>query len=141
MHLHQSPKTFCYPTRSSSGNTDIPIILLAKMRELNINVNVYLNNDTGKRRNYLHLSLWNLPDTSVKALLVSSVFLGNWDFHFLSKIEEKMESVLPKKIYNEKRSGLVNIVRSWVFWNKLEKGNQVIDMSPLPPCRNSLKKF
>ena len=101
------------------------------MRELNINVNVYLNNDTGKRRNYLHLSLWNLPDTSVKALLVSSVFLGNGDFHFLSKIEEKMESVLPKKIYNEKCSGLVNIVRSWVFWNKLEKGNQIIDV-PVP---------
>ena len=52
-----------------------------------------------------------------------------------------MESVLPKKIYNEKRSGLVNIVRSWVFWNKLEKGSQVIDMFPLPPCRNSFKKF
>ena len=42
-----------------------------------------------------------------------------------------MESVLPKKIYNEKRSGLVNIVRSWVFWNKLEKGNQIID-DPAP---------
>ena len=55
-------------------------------------------------------------------------------------MQQKSQQLEICEIYSEKRSGSVNIVRSSMFWNKLENSNQSIDMSLLPPCRSSLKK-
>ena len=59
---------------SSSGDVDIPIILLANVPNT---LNVFVDNGTGKSRKLLNLSLSNLSHDTKQALLGLHAFSGN----------------------------------------------------------------
>ena len=61
--------------RSSSGDIDIPIIILDM--DLENNVQIFIDNGSGKNRKLLELHLCNLTDQQNKSLVEMHAFTGN----------------------------------------------------------------
>ena len=61
--------------RSSSGDIDIPIILLGM--DLENNVQIFIDNGSGKNRKLLELNLCDLTDQQKKSLVGVHDFTGN----------------------------------------------------------------
>ena len=154
--------------RSSSGDTDIPIILLGAFQQ---NINIYIDNGTGKDRKFFHLNSCDLDSQSLQALVGYHAFSGNdyvssflrkskvtgWkvvknDEEFLegfaklgtnqslSEFEINFLQKFVCVLYGEKGSVEVNKARTSIFWKKLKKNKKVSDISLLPPCYTSLFK-
>jgi len=151
--------------RSSSGDTDIPIILLANERE---NLKIIIDHGSGKGRRFLDLSQCQLTELQKRALLGIHAFSGNdyvssffrkgkktwWT---LIKDDENMQKVFAElgneqqlssvvfdglqictcAIYNQRRCKRINEARSTIFWNRFRDG-KVADLCALPPCESAL---
>lgn len=162
-----SEGTVCM-VRSSSGDIDIPVILVALAGELN--TRVLIDNGTGKSRKILDVSACKLSEKQKKALLGLHSFTGN---DYVSSILRKGKQLCWKhvkensafldlfaslgnsqsitsdqlaglerfvcKIFGRKQQHSVNEARKDIFWEKLEKDGKVIDLSLLPPCQTSLE--
>ena len=155
--------------RSSSGDIDIPIILLG-MDEMN-DVHIFIDSGSGKNRKLLDLGLCGLTIQQKRALLGMHAFTGNdyvssflrrgkqmcWNhvkadpqhlelFGNLGEEIQASEEVLLSlekfvcKMYGEKSMTDVNTTRSKIFWKKLKKDDKVVDLSLLPPCCSSLRR-
>ena len=167
-HAHQhneGEETNCI-LRSHSGDTDIPIILLANEVP---NMHVYVDNGAGKHRKLLDLASCGLSYEQKQALLGLHAFSGNdyvssfmrkgkkvcWNLvkenpEFLTAFIEiglemrASESLLHSlerficRLYGEKRLTSVNEVRKKVFWKNYSRENRITDLSLLPPCQSSL---
>ena len=144
--------------RSSSGDIDIPTILLGM--DLENNVQIFIDNGSGKDRKLLELNLCDLTDQQKKSLVGMHAFTGKqlcWRFvcnnqtfldlftrlgteiHLTEEMYDGFEKYVCR-IHGEKRIEDVNDARSKIFWSKLNKENKVIDISLLQPCKNSLRK-
>eukprot|EP00794_Sanderia_malayensis_P020850 gene20850-biopygen15376 len=153
--------------RSSSGDTDIPVILLA----MPFNLHVMIDNGTGKSRKYLDLRQSGLSDIQRSALLGMHAFSGNdyvssmlrkgkqlcWKhikdsdifLEVFSSLGTQMEldhhqlQELEKfvcVIFGEARLDSVNDARKKIFWERFENKKKIVDLSLLPPCQSSLAK-
>lgn len=151
--------------RSSSGDTDIPIILLGNECE---NLKVIIDNGSGKSRQVLDLSRSHLTDIQKQALIGTHAFSGNdyvssffrkgkktwWkvikdDEHLLKAFaelgnEQQISSVILDElqratcaVYNQRRYKRVNEARASLFWSQFHHG-KIADLSALPPCESAL---
>ena len=141
--------------------------------DLENNVQIFIDNGSGKNRKLLELNLCDLTDQQKKSLVRMHAFTSNdyvtsflrkgkqlcWrfvcnnqtfldlfgrlgtrtDIHLTEEMYDGFEKYVCR-IYGEKRIEDVNDARSKIFWSKLNKENKVIDISLLPPCKNSLRK-
>ena len=139
--------------RSSSGDMDIPVILLANEMP---NLIVYVDNRAGKNRKVMDLSSCSLSKDQKKALFGMHAFTGNdYVSSFLQKgkqvcyklikdsVSESTAAGLEKfvcSLYNEKRLSSVNRAQKIIFWRSYSRDNEVIDVSLLPPCPTSLER-
>ena len=73
LRLNNGEETVCV-VRSSSGDVDIPIILLANEAE---HLHVFIDNGTGKNRQLLDLTACALSQSQKQALLGMHAFSGN----------------------------------------------------------------
>ena len=164
---NNNEETVCV-VRSSSGDIDIPVILLANEMP---NLLVYVDNGAGKNRKVMDLSSCSLSKDQTKALLGMHVFTGNdyvssflwkgkqvcWKLikdsaEFLQifgelgpqdSVSESTAAGLEKFVYSlycEKRLSSVNRVQKIIFWRSYSRDNKVIDLSLLPPCQTSLER-
>ena len=81
---NREPETTCV-VRSSSGDIDIPVILLANERP---DLQVYIDSETGKNRHVLSLQSCQLSQAQKEALLGLHAFSGN-DYIFLLCAKER----------------------------------------------------
>lgn len=156
--------TICV-VRSCSGDTDIPIILLANECE---NLRVIIDNGSGKSRRILDLSHCQLTDIQKQALLGLHAFSGNdyvssffrkgkktwWkviqDDENLLKVfaelgsEQHITNIILDglqratcAVYNQRRCKQVNEARASLFWSRFHDG-KVADLSAIPPCETAL---
>lgn len=166
---HSDGQQIACVVRSSSGDIDIPIILLG-MEPIS-NVAIYIDNGSGKTRKLLHLNVCSLTNQQKKALVGLHAFTGNdyvasflrkgkpfcWkqvskDPEFLDifcrlgmemHVPEEMFIAMERFVcflYGEKKIEHVNEARSAIFWKKMNKERKVADLSLLPPCSSSLRK-
>ena len=74
--------------------------------------------------------------TKDKKYLDAFMSLGSqWD------VEETTVSILEQYIcslYGRKKCDSVNVARQQIFWERYNKSKQIVDLSLLPPCRESL---
>ena len=164
---NDNEETVCV-VRSSSGDIDIPVILLANEMP---NLLVYVDNGAGKNRKVIDLSSCSLSKDQKKALLGMHAFTGNdYVSSFLRKgkqvcwklikdsaeflqifgelgsqdsVSESTAAGLEKfvcSLYGEKRLSSVNRVRKIIFWRSYSRDNKVIDLSLLPPCQTNLER-
>ena len=82
--------------RSSSGDTDIPVILLA----MPFNLHIMIDNGTGKSRKYLDLRQCGLTDIQRSALLGMHAFSGN---DYVSSMLRKGKQLCWKHIKDSER--------------------------------------
>ena len=86
---HNNKERVGIVVRSSSGDTDIPIILLGGLRK--DDVDVYIDNGTGKARHLLHLNACDLNNKQALALIGLHAFSGNdYISSFLRREENSM---------------------------------------------------
>jgi hypothetical protein len=154
--------------RSSSGDIDIPFILLANEKP---NLHVFVDNGTGKSRKLLDLTACDLTTIQKQALLGVHAFTGNdyvssffrkgkkicWRIvkdsqDFLNafrslgsadSVDENTRAILEKYVcvmYGEKQISSVDDARRKIFWKNFAKDHKVTDLSLLPPCKSSLLK-
>ena len=154
--------------RSSSGDIDIPIILLANEID---NLKVFIDNGTGKARKILDLTSCDLSRAQKQALLGMHAFSGNdyissffrkgkkafWkivkdrqeyiaafsDLGTEIRPSESLVSRLEKftcSLYGEKRLELIDDARRAIFWRNFAIDKKITDLSLLPPCRSSLER-
>ena len=153
---NSNKETVCV-ARSSSGDIDIPVILLANEMP---NLLVYVDNGAGKNRKGMDLSSCSLSKQQKKALLGMHAFTGNdYVSSFLRKgkqvcwklikdsaeflqifgelgsqdsVSESTAAGLEKfvcSLYDGKRLSSVNRVRKIIFWRSYSGDNKVIDLS------------
>ena len=148
--------------RSSSGDIDIPVIMLGS----NLEGNIVIDSGRSNHRKFLNLNQSTMTDQQKKALVGVHAFTGcdqNSSFfrkgkkvcwkvaqNHLSafcKLGESYEideelcnqlEVFVCRLYSGKCDD-VNKLRTEMFWKTLKKKGQIIDLSLLPPCRMSLK--
>ena len=148
--------------RSTSGDTDISVILL----NAETNTNIFINNGRGKNGKLLCIHDIALTIDQKKDIVGLHVFTGtdqNFSFFRKSKMrcwkstedylstcsnlgkEFEMTDDLMKeleeyvcRLYGGKTSD-VNSLRNEIFRKKLKNKKRVIDLFHLPPCRSSLK--
>lgn len=167
LRCNNGEETTCL-LRSSSGDIDIPIILLANEDP---NLHVYIDNGTGKSRKLLDLAACDLTTIQKQALLGMHAFTGNdyvssffrkgkkvcWKIikdsqEFLDafcnlgsadNLDENTRAVLEKYVcalYGEKQVSTADDARRKIFWRNFDKDQKVTDLSLLPPCKSSLFK-
>lgn len=167
-HLCNNGEEMICLLRSSSGDIDIPIILLANEKP---NLHVYVDNGTGKSRKLLDLTACDLTTIQKQALLGVHAFTGNdyvssffrkgkkicWTIvkdsqDFLNafcglgradSVDENTRAILEKYVcvmYGEKQLSSVDDARRKIFWRNFTKDQKVTDLSLLPPCKSSLLK-
>ena len=154
--------------RSSSGDIDIPIILLGCTSEEFMEI--HIDNGTGKSRRLLDMNACSLSQEQKKALVGFHAFTGNdyvpcffrkgkhlcWKHVKSSNVYidvfarlgcqtdvpqdvcDKLEEYVCV-LYGDKRCQSVNESRSTIFWRQIDK-DKVPDLSILPPCKSSLQK-
>ena len=149
--------------RSSSGDIDIPVILLGM--DTNDNVDIFIDNGSGNNRKILDLQACQLSSLQKKALVGLHAFTGNdYIACFLRKGKQlcwkqmnESESFLELfgllgtetnlsaqsldglekfvcRLYSEKSVDDGTEARSAIFWKKMYRDNTVTDISLLPPC-------
>ena len=154
--------------RSSSGDIDIPIILLAN--EVS-NLTIYIDSGTGKSRKIVELASCDLSSLEKAALLGLHSYSGNdyvssffrkgkkacWKLakstpEFLSTFAELgLSADAPENVvasltkftchlYGEKQHTSIDDARRGIFWRTFARDEKVIDLSLLPPCMSSLAK-
>ena len=164
-HAEAREDTVCM-VRSSSGDIDIPVILVAG----EFNSRILIDNGTGKSRKILDVSACRLSEKQKKALLGLHSFTGN---DYVSSILRKGKQLCWKHvkdnltfldlfanlgnsqgitsdqlaglehfvctIFGRRQQHSVNEARKDIFWEKFEKYGKVIDLSLFPPCQTSLE--
>ena len=158
-HTEQEGARFV--VRSSSGDVDIPVIMLGSGLEGDI----VIDSGRSNHRKILNMNQSTMTQQQKKALLGMHAFTGcaqNSSFFRKGKkkcwkiaqnqlnafcqlgesyeISEQMYKDLETfvcRLYGGKGDD-VNKLRSEIFWRTLKKKGQVIDLSLLPPCRISL---
>ena len=167
LHILQQSPGYKVHLRSPSADTDILVILLAMIPN---GENVLYDSGVGKNRCCFFLSNYFMSQEERNALIGFHAFTGNdytsslfgkgkgkcwklmksdqqfvsafqvvgesWDF--TDELFRKFEKFVCK-LYNSK-SDEVNSARFELFQKKYSTQNKVIDLSLLPPCRNSLEK-
>ena len=154
--------------RSSSGDIDIPIILLANEQR---NLRIFMDTGTGKDRKLLDLSACDLSNQQNQALLGVHAFTGNdyvssflrrgkkvcWKLvqdnqEFLTvfsnlgttmQVSQQMIAGLSKYVchlYGEKKTTSVDVARRKIFWRNFSRDSKIVDLSLIPPCSTSLKR-
>ena len=162
LHENNNNPTQCV-IRSCSGDIDIPIILLAHIRP---NLQIIIDNGTGKSRKFLDLNKCELSELERQALLGFHAFTGSdytssffrkgklnlWQkyvsgktgkLHVLASIgQDDYINLVPDleklvvQFYNL-RCGDINKACSEIFWSNFGRG-RIPDLSCLPPCKTSL---
>lgn len=153
--------------RSSSGDIDIPVIMLAS--DFPEDATIVLDNGRDKYRKNICISSCELSTLKKKALLGLHAFTGcDQVSSFLRKGKVTCWKVLEKnpallegfaqlglerkpsdellqnieefvcRLYGERKVREVNQARRNIFWRTLKKKTKVIDLSLLPPCKLSL---
>ena len=166
---HNNKERVGIVVRSSSGDTDIPIILLGGLRK--DDVDVYIDNGTGKARHLLHLNACDLNNKQALTWIGLHAYSGNdyissflrrgktvcWKavkdnelfldlFSSLRTEEYLSEETLQClerfvcAIYGMRKCSAVNEARKAIFWKNLKQKNKITDISLLPPCSTSLQK-
>ena len=167
IETEEHPDEASFVVRSSSGDIDIPMILLSS--DLPDHAKVILDSGRDEHRRIIDLSECTLPDQQKKSLLGIHAFSGCYQISsFLRKGKKTCWNVLEKnphlfqafallgtqqeasdeliqsleeyvcKLYGEKRCLDVNQARRKIFWRSLKNKKKIIDLSLLPPCRRSL---
>ena len=165
----QSDRDTVCIVRSSSGDIDIPVIILGSDVD---HKRLFIDSGSGKNRKVLDMSKSGLSEQQKKALLGLHSFTGNdyvssffrkgkkrcWKlikdsseflqvFGSLGQVNDLTEELFIKLegfvcvLYGRKRCLSVYKARSEIFREKLNKKNQIVDLSLLPPCRSSLKNM
>ena len=153
--------------RSSSGDIDIPVILIAMDFA---DRTILIDNGTGKSRKILKLSACELSEQQRRTLLGLHAFSGNdhvssifrkgkqlrWRYvrnnsrflNLFSSLGNAVELTDEQfheleyfvcSIFGKKKLHSVNEARREIFWEKLEEDKTIIDLSLFPPCQSSLK--
>lgn len=169
LHIQHALTTTPGPiiVRSPSGDTDIPVILVAMFPDCQHDL--YLDNGHGIGRTIFNLSLCDIPIPNKKSLLGLHAFTGNdyvsafarkgkmtcwallqkypkYNDSFIELgsnwvVDSKMINSLEEyvcKLYGRKTTQNVNDARQQIFWEKYNKNQQIVDLSLLPPCKDDL---
>ena len=154
--------------RSSSGDIDIPVILVGLFGTSETIIKV--DNGTGKNRKMIQIDSSPLSTTQQKALVGFHAYTGNdYVSSLLRKTKKMWASVVAGyddllsffcklgendltdqlhqeaekfvcKIYGHNRITSVNELQGTMFWQRLIKNDKVPDLSILPPCSSTLRK-
>ena len=154
--------------RSASGDVDIMVIMVGAFG-VNRNIQIFIDNGTGKNRKTIRIDSSKLSEREQKALVAFHAMSGN-DFVscFMRKSKKIWTLVLKNeeflnffralgvgeltdeliqqaeifvcRMYGHKKIKDVDELRAVMFWTKLRKNSKVSDQSSLPPCSTSLKK-
>ena len=158
----QNSEDATFIIRSTSGDIDIPVILLNAVT----NSNVFIDSGRGNNRKLLCIQATTLTTDQKKAIVGLRAFTGtdqNSSFFRKSKMrcwkitqyylstfsnlgkEFEMTDDLIKELeeyvsclYGGKSSD-VNALRNEIFWKTIKNKKQIINLFHLPPCRSSLK--
>ena len=154
--------------RSSSGDVDIPVILLGSFGSY-ANSSIILDNGTGKNRKMIRIDSSRLTTLQQQALVGFHAYTGNdYISSFLRKTKKSWTKVIEDndsvnffahlgideltdelhnqaeqficKLYGDHRCESVDEIRAKIFWKKLRKDGKVVDLSLLPPCSSTLRK-
>ena len=153
--------------RSSSGDIDIPIILVGAFGKCK--TQILIDNGTGKNRKTIRIDSSKLTEKQQMTFIAFHAMSGNdYVSGFMRKSKKTWALVakdkdltdlfcqlgvgeLTEEAYEKlrclsagcmdtKRLKKVNEWRAIMFWAKLRKNGKVPDLSSLPPCSSSLKK-